>query len=571
MRKKLTKTLPAADVKEIERYISEELQRLKYHSDTTRKDHYTVYKHAFDQLVEDKTAIYKPILSNLKGEYEDCIEALEKGQSQSVYLQGMVKALLVEKSTLRQFIRRGDELEEKIQYLITHNQNLASKIQDLRDRRAERKASLESKSMQSLDKDTRMVIPGMSLEELTDLPTLRKTLQRLQIQASETEEACKTKLVVKSQKGVLKEKLAAKEVALHHVTEQHNKTKKRCEVLKVVMKALKDYGKIEDSTTAEQLHQLVNFDEDDPIKKKEAERLIEYCDHFNSLFDFGQFEAAAIHAANSPYGILRNYETLIRFKQVNAPVDENPLLMYCEALMATSSAAQPVSQAMSVEVVRCALEANHLDFATHWLAQGSLSYSIPLGDIIKKHCKCSGGRCTCTCLQLAQTIYMKINAHHRAAKCLCQQGRFVSLLQYTQRNGPFTKSDYQRLLIKKPSPELAHLMLTTKGTEKNSSILSFASVVSTLLDTGHRDVLIEVIKRLSSSSKKTKTDLSLVMNKVIFSETSQDNMSSEKWMDVVDICQGAGLMDAAVELLAALTIREALNKASIAFSMDYIS
>lgn len=42
--------------------------------------------------------------------------------------------------------------------------------------------------------------------------------------------------------------------------------------------------------------------------------LLEYIEHFNDLFEDGQYIQAAMHAANSPKGILRNSETLTRFR-----------------------------------------------------------------------------------------------------------------------------------------------------------------------------------------------------------------------------------------------------------------
>ena len=56
------------------------------------------------------------------------------------------------------------------------------------------------------------------------------------------------------------------------------------------------------------------FDDDDPTKEREAEMLLEYIEHFNDLFEEGRYSDAAMHAANSPKGILRNPETLARFK-----------------------------------------------------------------------------------------------------------------------------------------------------------------------------------------------------------------------------------------------------------------
>lgn len=56
------------------------------------------------------------------------------------------------------------------------------------------------------------------------------------------------------------------------------------------------------------------FEEEDPSKEKEAEMMLEYIERFNELLEEHKYEEAAIHAANSPKGILRTPETLHRFQ-----------------------------------------------------------------------------------------------------------------------------------------------------------------------------------------------------------------------------------------------------------------
>lgn len=339
-------------------------------------------------------------------------------------------------------------------------------------------------------------------------------------------------------------------------------------IVDVIFRELANYGKSKYGKKSDALQFFVSFDEDDPLKKKEAERLIEYVDHFNDLFDFGQFELAAMHAANSPMGILRTYETMIKFKQAES-VDgkQSPLLIFCDALMATASAAQPLTGAMSSECIRCALREERLDLATHWLAQEKLTYSIPLGDAFRDYCKCTA-HCTCTCLPLAQTVYTKVGAHHRVVACLCGQEKFSIMLNYAKEHAKFTTEDYRAVLLENPSPELAKLMLSTPSSSRKIGILNFAAVVGAFLGDNQHKMLLNVLKHLSQTNSH---DLSAVMKDALFNETKSDNMNTNRWLEVVNMCEEAGLLEIGVEILSMLTIRDALNKASIAFSMDYIS
>ena len=56
------------------------------------------------------------------------------------------------------------------------------------------------------------------------------------------------------------------------------------------------------------------FEEDDPAKEKEAEIMLEYIEKFTELMEDEKYEEAAVHAANSPKGILRTVETMQKFK-----------------------------------------------------------------------------------------------------------------------------------------------------------------------------------------------------------------------------------------------------------------
>lgn len=231
----LSKGLPGADLRAIEINIADELRRVKFHPEYSRQEFYMVYKHAFDQLIESKAVVYKSILSQIKAEYEEFIETLERGQSQTVYLQGLLKALLSEKANVRHFVQRGDELEEKIAKLKKHNMQLRQKLHAVKAERARRIASAESKSMHSVVKETRLLIPGLSLGDLTDISSLKKTLTRLEAQVKELKEATTTKFADKGQKQVLKQQLAKKENARDHVLTHHGKLQDRWETLKVAV------------------------------------------------------------------------------------------------------------------------------------------------------------------------------------------------------------------------------------------------------------------------------------------------------------------------------------------------
>lgn len=235
----LTRSLPSSDLADIEGFIASELRRLRpkggAERDMKSKDYFMIYKHAFDQLIEHKATVSKDILTAVKGEYEESITALETGHSQAVYLQGMLESMMVEKSTLRHYINRGDELEEKLEKLQAHNNKLRKEIVSSSEGRAQRVTSVESKSLEMAVKDTRMLIPGLSLEDLTDLNTLSTTLSNVKAQVQQLNKATDTNFVEKKKKGVLYKQLLDKESTKSDLVARNEKLKVRYETLKVAV------------------------------------------------------------------------------------------------------------------------------------------------------------------------------------------------------------------------------------------------------------------------------------------------------------------------------------------------
>lgn len=290
--------------------------------------------------------------------------------------------------------------------------------------------------------------------------------------------------------------------------------------------------------------------------------------------DFECFEAAAIHAANSPLCVLRTYDIMIRFKHVGFTKDKgskSPLLVFCEALMATASVSHKISAAMSTECIRCALNENHIDLATHWIAKGWLTYSIPMGDSLYCYCSCDGV-CKCTAVQLAQTVYTGISAYHKVANCLCKQKKFVTMLQILTEHGKFETIDYRNILLRNPSLKLAELMLSTKRKDRKTAVLSFASTVGTLIKGGHEATVLQILYGISNRHLQDSLSMkTITMDELLLSETVGDEMSTEKWLHIVKLCEKENMVEIGLELLAALTVREAINNASIAYIVDYIS
>ena len=57
---------------------------------------------------------YRPLLTRVKKEYEDVINAIERGKAEAGYLNDKIQSMAQEPSTLRNYRRRYDELTKRL-------------------------------------------------------------------------------------------------------------------------------------------------------------------------------------------------------------------------------------------------------------------------------------------------------------------------------------------------------------------------------------------------------------------------------------------------------------------------
>ena len=82
------------------------------------------------------------------------------------------------------------------------------------------------------------------------------------------------------------------------------------------------------------------------------------------------------NVSNALQGVMRTYETLLRFKMVSEYHQPSvmhplpPLLHYCTALMQVALGYPPISLKEAIECVKCALSCSQHQQVYHWIAQG---------------------------------------------------------------------------------------------------------------------------------------------------------------------------------------------------------
>ena len=338
----------------------------------------------------------------------------------------------------------------------------------------------------------------------------------------------------------------------------------------LVNKALENHRK-PDKFAVEYLETAGILDDDDPAKTREAEELIEYVDVFNEMISSKQYEQAAKHAASSPKGILRSYDTIKIFRQIDDSMDtgNSSELMFCNALMVTAKSTDNVSPGLSCEIIRCALKNQRLDLVSHWLCKNCLMYSLPMANLLMEYCSCKTS-CHCGSVNLAKDIYAYLNAHRQAALCLLSAGKIHQMIQYGEDH-KFTTKDYIFLCRRFPSTKLFLLLMSALCADKAPELISFPMVVNILIESNNITVLTEILQEIYTNRLISKDGRIRTLKDLMLAETISDDMTRSKWDTVVEICSENSLNDIAIELLSILTVREAMDIAAYKYLMDYIS
>ncbi|KAK6180919.1 hypothetical protein SNE40_008884 [Patella caerulea] len=577
-------------LQEVNKFVEKELVKLGHKAD--EEQNYLIYKSVFNRVIEHVTA-YKPVLTAIKKEYETTIDAITNGQKEAVFLQGRLKAMASEPSTIRNYRKRADQLEERINYIKKNNKELESQLLAARTAREEReKKENEIKEIprRQLKKDRRS-IPGLTLEEQTDLPLLQKKLEKLDRQLRELNISFKTRYLPKSNNLELKDHLDKKVSFRDHLLSQSQAFKARSHRMKIALEAAEAYNgvkppnqtvgdavvlafqhyfgqqaaktevtNLEGETGTSEATTTSQFEEDDPNKEKEAEMMLEYIEKFNELFEDGKFEEAAIHAANSPKGILRTQATLSKFRDVKLWFNggRTPLLAFCDALMSSVKATgSKPGVGLSVDCIRCALSENRLDLLAHWVAQDSLSLSRDIGVLLDEHCSCQIP-CKCGCQALAQTIFTGLREHQNVVICLVKQGRVLTGLQYAKIKGTL-EAEFLVFLIKTcPSVQL-FLGLSEEHDATGTSIVPIGVILKTLLQMDNLNLGVKFLQQFQKSKKKGDGDKDKnVLREAIFNDHIT---TSNEWNRVVKGLQEEGHNEISIQMSAIILVVDALKNA----------
>lgn len=212
-------------VQDIEQFIHEEAKALGDVFHNSRKERFGVFKTAFDMLIDESTR-FKPLLADINAEYLGVIKAVEKGERQRTYISRDLKCVVGEKITKENYDKRIHDLEQHAKVIKANNEQLRMKYQQLEEEKMDMRSDMSkttSSSNSLFQKST--LLPGLKIEELTDVNILSSALKNLHAEVQIVQEGMKTNFSPKEKKVLLEKDLQEKDRSQSHVS-RYNKALK---------------------------------------------------------------------------------------------------------------------------------------------------------------------------------------------------------------------------------------------------------------------------------------------------------------------------------------------------------
>lgn len=554
---------------------------------STKREVYQQSKYTFQQFSGSS------IFSDIDLQYGNFIKVLESAVEnfQSNIHKTNEKYHNGGSSTTANLRRRKLELESKLILVQKENKILKNKLCNMEIEEEEEQA--ERRSLKSIATTKEKLIPfkivsnvkNVNDMDLLDVEKLRDLSEDLEKQKLAFCFSLENYRVLEDKFLQRKKVLLQKEEDRERAKERNVELKEKFENVKELLKVL---GKIPDSCSksthiANVVSDMIKdfggktqdafldpikeglFDSDEPNDQNYTRDLVKYEEQFNFFFQNKDYARAAQLAANSPNGMFRTYTTFLKFKHVKTKdeVHDSPAILFCKAVMGTSHQKDNLSAKLSLEIIKCALSTQNNRLVRHWMCSKNLTISSPLGDILFQSCKCTE-KCSCGLVLLALNIFVILKTERKVVLCHLKLRNFPAVLNCIHEL-KYTSSDCVELFSNYPSVSLFYLLSKPTGKKLNMYI-TLSDSISVLLNKFMLEEIVEVLSYVYHEGLNGKDLLTCLLE-----ETYRDEMTDEKWLEVLNICETRCVDGLVEELYACLVTRTCLGNATIFCLKDYIS
>ncbi|CAF3689467.1 unnamed protein product [Rotaria sp. Silwood1] len=289
-------------------------------------------------------------------------------------------------------------------------------------------------------------IPGLTFAEETNLKELEKYRDFLRDKHSRLEENASTKYTKKEKRIEMQNLFEQKLSDLDKQREQRLTLRNRLRLYHLAWRSIKKFMEEKETSSTMKINSTLLEDlimnaiyessnifpksenDDDDLDSgsffdKEAGMLLDHIEIFMDMIEKGNYKDASYVAACSPKGVLRNMETLLKFKALKKPPNEDisPWLFHCKVLAETALEAPFIpDMIISLECAKAACSENHLELLYKWIAEERLTCSFEMAQLVERS----------NVLDLAEFIYRKVDAYYEVASCLLQTDSSKRCLDY---------------------------------------------------------------------------------------------------------------------------------------------
>ncbi|XP_008286555.1 clathrin heavy chain linker domain-containing protein 1 [Stegastes partitus] len=498
---------------------------------------YIIYRSVFNKVIGRATA-YKRLLLTIKAEYDDSIRELKRREEEVQACQRSKASSTSRPASLEICRRRAAQLTDRISVLQRETSELNEQIDGLKSR-----------------KEQSSWIPGVTVAQSEDLDSLNRHLEELQ--------RYRAALMDTKSQSVSLEVRDKMDAELQEAERRREKLNAENQNLRVLYERLRN---VCDHLSSWEVQQQVPLQEligsmnlrrtsesdddahsvdaelfDEPTGLDESGLLAAHLDRFMELFDSAQFQEAALLAARSPPGVLRNLHTMEMFRGVSGPPGSAPPpLLFFRALLISVQTGGELSAALSLQGVVCALQHGDLRLVVHAVTQNKLTFSEDLGDVLTEHAQ-KNPAVADMCLALATVVYEACRLDRKSALSMCRRGLVHSAAEFMKHSEDLTAEDCMWVLCR--SPSLSLLQLLTEPRRGRAAMLSVGGACAALLvDPQRQQLALQLLDGFMSRGRG-------VLDEAILEDSGS---SVDVWVHVASLCSELRRADLSRAVLSVL-------------------
>lgn len=263
---------------------------------------------------------------------------------------------------------------------------------------------------------------------------------------------------------------------------------------------------------------------------------------FDERFRAGDIKGAAVAARDSPKGMLRNQDTINKFKNLPPqPGQAAPLLQYFGTLLEKGK----LNALESLELTRLVVSQGRKELLEKWLTDDKLECTERLGDEVKPHDA-----------RMALSIYYRADAVQKVIACFAETGEFEKIVAYAQKKNvkPDFTSLFQRM-IQQNQPQAALRFAQQLVQAEGGPLLDINQVVNAFtaynMIQETTSLLLDYLKpnREEDGALQTKLlEINLLQAPQVADAILSNNMFTHyDRTRVAQLCEKAGLFQRALE------------------------